>query len=524
MRKRRTVPPPSFSRHTCLPMPFLLSPAGNPASLVAGVQNGADEVYLGLTNFNARAGADNFSLENLGEWVRYAHVRGVKVHVTLNTLLKDGELPLAVEMAREADRLGVDAFILQDTGLAVKLAGLVEAKLHASTQMTIMNLQGLRLAKSLGFSRTVLARELSLEEIAKLAGAGIMETEVFCHGALCMSYSGQCMLSYFTAGRSGNRGTCSQPCRLKYSRDGDKKNEKHLLSPADLCSLGYLDKLVSTGVNSLKIEGRLKSPEYVAAVTRAYREALDDPGRDVADAIKKLTVVFSRGGFCSGHQLGKLSCADITAGYPGKTGLPCGEIKGRISGFRKNGIDLFSANVFLTEPLSAGDGISFKSDPEFGGKVNVIEKEGKRIDSLAPGETGRITVSGTFPPGSGSSAAVCKTFDSAYAKELQKTFASGAEFRKIPVNASLFRDGGSVVLEYKDGTNTASATMPFAAGDGAPPATLKEIISSTGGTPYSVSSVSVSEDVGFITFSALKKLRREAVSLLTSQRERRVLS
>lgn len=504
-------------------MAFLLSPAGDPACLVAGVQNGADEIYLGLKSFSARAGAGNFSLENLGEWVRYAHVRGVKIHVALNTLLKNTELPAAVEMAVEADRLGVDAFIIQDTGLAGKLAGLVKAKLHASTQMTVMNLAGLRTAKSMGFSRTVLARELSLDEIAELCGEGIMETEVFCHGALCMSYSGQCMLSFFTAGRSGNRGTCSQPCRLKYSYNNEKSGEKHLLSPADLCSLGYLDRLVGTGVTALKIEGRLKSPEYVAATARAYRRALDNPGSDVTEDIGKLTVVFSRGGFCSGHQLSKLSPKDITYGYPGKTGLPCGEINGRITAFRKNNVDLFTANVTVSEPLSPGDGISFYGNPELGGTVNVIEKGGSRINLLSPGETGRITVSGSAPKTGGKEPQViCKTVDAAYIKQLQRSFAPGAELKRIPVTAKLYVSGDRVVLEYSDGVNVSSASAPFSGGEGAPSGTVSGIISQTGGTPFDVKSATVAGDPGFMTFSTLKKLRREAVEALAKLREGRV--
>ncbi len=503
-------------------MAYLLSPAGNPDCLVAGVQNGADEIYLGLTSFSARAGADNFSLENLGEWVRYAHLRGVRIHVALNTLLKDKELASAVEMAREADRLGVDAFILQDIGLAEKLAGVVGAKLHASTQMTVMNLQGLKMAKALGFSRAVLARELSLSEIEELAGAGIMETEVFCHGALCMSYSGQCMLSFFTAGRSGNRGTCSQPCRLKYSYNNDKNSEKHLLSPADLCTLPYLEKLTATGVTSLKIEGRLKSPEYVAATTRAYRKALDDPKADVSQDIKNLTVIFSRGGFCSGHQLGKLPKKDITLSYAGKTGLPCGEIRGKITQFRKNNTDLFTANVSLSEPLSTGDGISFSKGPEFGGIVNIIENKGKRTKYAAPGSTVRLTVSGTAPKASGNEPLlICKTVDIMYTKELQKSFATGSELRKVPVTARLSASGGLVTLTYSDGIDCAGSSVPFVQGAGAPEAALKEIISATGGTPFEVKSVEISGDCGFITFSSLKKLRREAVSALTAIREGR---
>lgn len=507
-------------------MTRLLSPAGNPACLIAGVRNGADEIYLGLSEFSARAGAENFTLESLGEWVRYAHVRGVRIHVALNTLLTDRELDRAASLAFAADSLGVDAFIIQDTALAARLAGKTGAELHASTQMSVMNVHGAKLARDIGFSRVVLARELPLEEIAEIASAGIIDTEVFCHGALCVSYSGQCMLSAAVSGRSGNRGTCSQPCRLKYKNvrpSGSEKDGgfKYMLSPADLCTLPYLEKLTATGVTSLKIEGRLKSPEYVAAVTSAYRRALDSPGADVTGDVKKLTVIFSRGGFCSGHQLGKLSTDDITYSYPGKTGLKCGYVTGRAVAV-KGPVSIFKMPVRVTENLACGDGICFSGNPEAGGVVNVIESGGVRKDVLKAGESGTVTVSGTFDP---ASTEVYKTLDFAYNKEIARTLAPAFEPKRVKITASLSLENGSAVLTLSDGKNTVSASCDALASDAACAQDFRkkaaEIISATGGTPYEVTSADISGETGFVTFSALKKLRRDAVAALSASRERR---
>ncbi|MBP1587152.1 MAG: DUF3656 domain-containing protein [Clostridia bacterium] len=517
-------------------MTHLLAPAGGPESLVAAVQNGADEIYLGLREFSARAGAENFSLEDLEARIGYAHVRGVRINVAVNILLSDAELPRAEALVAEADRLGADAFIIQDTGLARRLAGKVSAALHASTQMTVMNIHGLREARAMGFSRAVLARELSIEEIGELCAAGIMETEVFCHGALCMNYSGQCLLGYAVSGRSGNRGTCSQPCRLRYRRRDD--GFSYLMSPADLCALPYLDRLAATGVSALKIEGRLKSPDYVAAVTSAYRRGLDSiaagtfDGFDSAAEVKKLATVFSRGGFCSGHQLGKLQLSDVTSGYPGKTGLLCGSSVGRCSSFEKNGVRLFKFTASVTEKLSCGDGISFKDSPDRGGVVNVIEADGRRADSLLPGRAGVITVCGEAP--SGADVPFYKTYDKALSEELSATYKPGAELRKIPVAASLYRSGGTVFLALSDGKNTAEAAAEAlsrapgeaaAAPDSGFAEKAENVIRATGGTPFAVTVAAFPpedpEALSGVTFSMLKHLRREAVEKLAKLRERR---
>ena len=255
----------------------LLSPAGDFDCLKAAVQNGADSVYFGADMFSARASATNFSLDNLQEAITYAKLRNVHTHLTLNTLIKNNELSDAISIAKIAYEYGIDAIIVQDLGLANYLIhNFPDLPIHASTQMTIYNLEGALLAEKLGFSRAVLSRELSISEIEYICKNSNIEIETFIHGALCISYSGQCLFSSMIGGRSGNRGKCAQPCRLPYSLIKSESNSNYketldsgyLLSTRDVCGLDFIPKLIKAGVKCFKIEGRMKTPEYVAAVTK----------------------------------------------------------------------------------------------------------------------------------------------------------------------------------------------------------------------------------------------------------------
>ena len=330
----------------------LLSPVGDFECLKAAVQNGADAVYFGASSFSARAFASNFDDSALEKAISYAKLRGVKTNLTLNTLIKNDEINDAIELAKKAYEYGIDAIIVQDLGLARYLIkNFPGLAVHASTQMSVHNLEGVLELQKLGFSRVVLSRELSLQEIEHICKNSNVEIEVFAHGALCISYSGQCLFSSMIGGRSGNRGKCAQPCRLPYellSCSSTTSNQQgsttstasasqgisltthlanltstnlssassesltsldkgYLLSPRDLCGLDYLPELVDAGVTCLKIEGRMKTPEYVATVTRIYRKYLD-----LAQANRseykinpqdktELLQVFNRGGFSSGH-------------------------------------------------------------------------------------------------------------------------------------------------------------------------------------------------------------------------------
>ncbi|MBO5349204.1 MAG: U32 family peptidase [Clostridia bacterium] len=345
----------------------LLSPVGDFDCLKAAVQNGADSVYFGADSFSARASATNFSLDNLPQAISYAKMRNVKTHLTLNTLIKNNELSEAVNIAKIAYEAGIDAIIVQDLGLAKYLIeNFPDLPIHASTQMTIYNLEGALLAEQLGFSRAVLSRELSVSEIEYICKNCNIEIETFIHGALCISYSGQCLFSSMIGGRSGNRGKCAQPCRLPYTlvksnlHSTETIDNGYLLSTRDVCGLEVLPTLIKAGVKCFKIEGRMKTPEYVAIVTKIYRKYIDlalsgEPYTiDYADK-KLLMQVFNRGGFSSGHLESEYNQNLVYPKKPNNMGLYLGKVqkfnpeKGHIT---------LSAN----EILSIGDTISLENE------------------------------------------------------------------------------------------------------------------------------------------------------------------
>ena len=281
----------------------LLAPAGGQEALVAAVQSGADAVYMGFGAFNARRNARNFSDEEFRAAVSYCHLRGVKVYLTLNTLVTDRELPLLAEEARTASDCGVDAILVQDWGVLDTLRSLIpDVPLHASTQMSLHTLSGVKESARLGVTRAVLARELSREEIAEICEKSPIEIETFVHGALCMCYSGQCEMSAVIGRRSGNRGACAQPCRLPYGFFG--KANAHPLSLKDACLAPFVPEMQDAGVACLKIEGRMKRPEYVAAVTEIYARLLREHRAPTKDEQKKLALAFSRDGFTAGYYRG----------------------------------------------------------------------------------------------------------------------------------------------------------------------------------------------------------------------------
>ena len=281
----------------------LLAPAGGREALVAAVQSGADAVYMGFGAFNARRSARNFSDEEFRAAVSYCHLRGVKVYLTLNTLVTDRELPLLAEEARVASACGVDAILVQDWGVLATLQKIIpDVPLHASTQMSLHTLSGVEESARLGMTRAVLARELNRGEIAEICEKSPIEIETFVHGALCMCYSGQCEMSAVIGRRSGNRGACAQPCRLPYGFSG--KANAHPLSLKDACLAPFVPEMMDMGVACLKIEGRMKRPEYVAAVTEIYARLLREHRAPTKDEQKKLALAFSRDGFTEGYYRG----------------------------------------------------------------------------------------------------------------------------------------------------------------------------------------------------------------------------
>ena len=359
----------------------LLSPVGDFECLKAAVQNGANSVYFGAANFNARASAANFDLTNLKEAIAYAKLRGVNTHLTLNTLIKDTEFEDAVLLAKKAYEFGIDAIIVQDLGLArFLIKTFPDLPIHASTQMTVHNLEGALEAQKLGFKRVVLSRELSLEEIQYICSNTNVEIETFIHGALCISYSGQCLFSSMIGGRSGNRGKCAGPCRLPYelsgtlpsssqnqtSKTNNSKSEVstiskgYLLSTKDLCGLEFLPKLIDAGVMCFKIEGRMKTPEYVATVTRIYRKYIDlalsnKPYIIDEKDVKDLMQVFNRGGFSTGHLDSKANTSLVFPEKPNNMGIYIGNI----ANLKPNKGHVF---INLTDNVSIGDTIEFEKE------------------------------------------------------------------------------------------------------------------------------------------------------------------
>lgn len=366
----------------------LLSPVGDFECLKAAVQNGADSVYLGGSLFNARASAANFNNESLKEAIRYAKLRNVKINFALNTLIKDEEFDDAINLAKFVYTLGADAIIVQDLGLAKYIIdNLPGMDVHASTQMTIHNLQGVLALEKLGFKRVVLSRELSLADIRYICANSNIEIETFVHGALCISYSGQCLFSSTIGARSGNRGKCAQPCRLPYKLMNENEqilDQGYLLSPRDLCSLQYIPDLINAGVTCFKIEGRMKTPEYVATVTSIYRKYIDLAlsGNDyVVDEkdIKKLMQVFNRGGFSSGNFEDDENLNYVYKEKPNNMGLYIGNV----SSFNKEK-GLITLNT--KESLSIGDQISLEKE-EHKYTITELMKNKVNIPSANPNET-----------------------------------------------------------------------------------------------------------------------------------------
>ena len=365
----------------------LLSPVGDFECLKAAVQNGAASVYFGANLFSARAFANNFNLEELKQAIEYAKIRGVKTNLTLNILIKEDEFEDAIFLATKAYEFGIDAIIVQDLGLAEKLIEMFpDLPIHASTQMTIHNLNGAIQLEKMGFKRIVLARELSINEIDYICKNTNLEIECFIHGALCISYSGQCLFSSMIGGRSGNRGKCAGPCRLPYEllQDDKKIDSGYLLSTRDLCGLEYIPSLIDAGVNCLKIEGRMKSPEYVATVTRIYRKYIDLASSNNPYIIdendkKELMQVFNRGMYCSGHFENTPNKNLVFKEKPNNMGL----FLGIVEKYNKNKGYI---SLKLKEQINIGDTISLENESGSYTISELMEKS-KNINETKIGQT-----------------------------------------------------------------------------------------------------------------------------------------
>lgn len=362
-------------------MSEILAPAGSFECLKAAVLNGADAVYIGGSEFSARKYASNFSREEIIEAVKYCHLYNVKLYITINTLLNNDEVIKALEYAKFLYEVDVDAVIVQDIGFIKLLKEYVpDLEVHGSTQMTVHNLEGVNYLYNMGITRVVLSRELSIEEIKYIKENTKAEIEVFVHGALCICFSGQCLFSSMIGGRSGNRGTCAQSCRMEYSLDGMKKS--HILSPKDLSTLEYIEKLVEIGVDSLKIEGRMKRYEYVATVVSSYKKAIE--GKREKQDIKNVTQIFNRGGFTSAFMYKKEGKNMMSYERPKNWGTYLGTIlksKGKF------------CDIALDEELNLEDGIEIFGKDK-GIKVSKIKKGNTEVISANKGDVVTIYLEG----------------------------------------------------------------------------------------------------------------------------------
>ncbi len=503
----------------------LLAPAGNAAALHAAVRGGADAVYLGLDSFNARRGADNFTMETFAEACDYAHLRGVSVYVTFNTTVLPSELTRALETIRQAYRAGADAFIVQDIGVAAEVSrALPEARLHISTQMNTHNAAGIEAAARLGARRVTLARELSLAEIAHLAEVAHgfdMDVETFAHGALCVCYSGQCFMSSLIGGRSANRGMCAQACRLPYElrnkalRKSLPSPGDHLLSPQDLCAVDLLPELVQAGVASLKIEGRMKSPEYVFAVTSVYRAVLD---RVLAwraqgcvgeapcandDEQRALAEAFSRG-FTTAYLEGERGNDIMSYGRPNNRGVFVGRVASA-----KGGV----ATVAAERELVRGDVLEFWTN-----KGHFAYT----LDSVELDREGNVRVSPERPVGKGDRVFRVRSAAAAFeddAFEPRVPIVGRAvlkigeplrvEFSLAP-RAAVRASAASEALAVAEGEVVEAArTKPVSADD------VRAHIDRLGQTPFTIERLDIDLDDGVgVGFSQLHRVRAAALDEL----------
>lgn len=356
----------------------LLAPVGNMESLYAAIQNGADAVYLGGKLFNARHSASNFENEEIKEAVKYAHLRGVKVYITANILIDNSEMESVIDYIKFLYQADVDAIIVQDMGLANMIKKFFpKLEIHASTQMTINNLYGAEFLHDMNFSRVVLARETPLDEIKHISENTPIELEAFIHGALCISYSGQCLMSSVIGGRSGNRGKCAQPCRMPSSlvdKDGrllEDWDKKHILSTRDLNTIDDIDRIIDAGIISLKIEGRMKRAEYVATIVKNYRKAIDQgiDSLDIKDR-EDIEQIFNRE-FTKGAMLESFGDDFVSVDRPDNRGLFIGKV---------SRADKYKVYIELEKDINIGDGIEFRlSDGDTKGLKSTIEAKAGEI-------------------------------------------------------------------------------------------------------------------------------------------------
>ena len=478
-----------------------LAPAGNREALDRAVAAGADAVYLGYAAFSARAGAGNFDEEQLREAVHFAHLHHVRVHVTVNTLIKDGELSGVLEVLRLLNEVRVDAVLVQDLGVMhLCRTCFPDLPIHASTQMALHNAAGVEFVKRHGLTRAVLARECSLAEIRKAADVGI-EIEVFGHGAQCVAVSGQCLFSSMIGGRSGNRGRCAQPCRLPYTYRG---KTAAWLSPRDVCMRDYLPDLVKAGACSVKLEGRLKRPEYVATIAASYRKGIDlleNGAFRPADEAEHdgLTQIFSRGGFMNGYAMGAQDAGVIYPDRVNHGGVPIGVIEAIAGGM---------ARVKLDRDLHDGDGLQIRND----------RGDHEMIYSGHDTPAGSIAVLRLRPD------MRVRAGDNVHrlTSSAQLEAARALTIPAIPCDLTLVAlPGEPLTLTATDGVSTVTVTGDVVSAAQKRAMTeedAKKSLAKMGDTAFEMRDCAIFTDNAFVPVSALNAIRRDALIALENQR------
>lgn len=494
----------------------LLAPAGSYESLIAAVQNGANAIYLGGNQFSARASATNFTNEEIKEAVLYAHLRKVKIYVTINTLYQEQEFSKLYEYISFLHTIHVDAIIVQDVGVIYLVKKYIpNIEVHISTQASIYQLAGVRYFEKLGINRVVLARENTIEEVKYICHNTKADIEVFVHGALCISYSGQCLMSSFIGKRSGNKGSCAQPCRLGYTLT---KNQQHLpskgsflLSPKDLCTLENIGELMDAGVTSFKIEGRMKRPEYVATIVKSYREAIDAHLNNTTiqkkQHLEDIKQMFNRG-FTKGALFNDAHF--LAKEYPGNRGIEIGKVLHYKPKLKK-------ASIRLLGPLKQEDRITFKNN-DITRTITKLYRNGMLVNHATKGETVEIEMNEPLTTND----TVYKIIDSTLLNKAKDSYAR--ESIKVPIYIRLDGEIGSPCqLQLSDGEHVIQVESDVLIEKAIQHPLTKERIrkqlEKLGNTIYIAKEVIVNFDIkGTIPIKELNTLRRKGVLLLDKKR------
>lgn len=485
----------------------LLSPVGSKESMIAALNNGCDAIYLGGKDFNARQSANNFTNEELKEIIDYCHKRGVKVNLTLNILYKETEIQNVLNFVSKVYSYGIDAIIVQDIGIFNLIKNnFPNVSIHASTQMTIHNLEGVKFLQNLGFKRVVLSRELSLEEIEYITQNTNIEIEAFVHGAICVSYSGRCLMSSLIGERSGNRGRCAQPCRMEYKliKNNQTFANNYLLSPKDTSTLPIIDKLVNSGIHTFKIEGRMKNPEYVASVTSNYRKYIDKVNNNTFKNIEKndleeITQIFNRGGSSiTGYYLDWAGNKMISQS-PKSSGLNIGVVENYNKKTKK-------CEIKLKKPVVCGDGIEIWTKCRNNCGTNISKNAGVN-------ETINITINGNINKGD----LVFKSFDKNLDTKLKKLYQKETRQQEVKVFVyAKLNKPLKITLSIKDIAISCEGEILQKA-DKSPVSSEKliENLSKTGGSPFYFifEEIDIDENI-YIAISAINNLRRAAIEKL----------